>query len=136
MNSGIRMLNPSMEAISLDSTITVEESESETDIIELDSSCDTEVACLDGNPIYDPKNNENSSDRDDVDAKTEVTTHSSRDLQSVSSNDGAPQPLFKVMFRDESISRCEKLLYILYFVYIRRARESVPSDLTRIYYIT
>ncbi|KAM0733128.1 Zinc finger CCHC domain-containing protein 8-like protein [Formica fusca] len=105
MNSGIRVLNPSMEAISLDSTITVEESESETDIIELDSSCDTEVACLDGNPIYDPKNNENSSDRDDVDAKTEVTTHSSRDLQSVSSNDGAPQPLFKVMFRDESISR-------------------------------
>ncbi|CAL1684853.1 unnamed protein product [Lasius platythorax] len=110
MNSGIRVLNSSMDVIPLNSTITVEDTESETDVIELDSSCDVEVVCLDGSSIYDPKNNENSSSDDvdvdvDVDANTEVTTRSSRDLQSVSSNDGAAPPVFKVMFRDESASR-------------------------------
>lgn len=135
MNSGIRVLNRSMDTIPLDSMMTVEDTESETDVIELDSSCDTEVVCLDGNPIYDSKNNENSSDRDDVDAKIDVTTHSSRDLQSVSLNDGAPQPLFKVMFRDESVSRYEKVLYTLYFVYTTCAREFVSSGLSRIRYM-
>ncbi|EFN74192.1 Zinc finger CCHC domain-containing protein 8 [Camponotus floridanus] len=106
MNSGIHVLNPNMETIPLDSTITIEDTESETDMIELDSSCDTDIACLDGNPIYDPKNNENSSPIDDIDATNdEVTTHSSKDLQSVSSNDDVRQPIFKVMFRDESVSR-------------------------------
>jgi len=110
MDSGIHVLNPNMDTIPLDSTITIEDTESETDMVELDSSCDTDIACLDGNPIYDPKNNENSSPIDDIDANNdEVTTHSSRDLQSVSSNDDVRQPIFKVMFRDESVSRYEKL---------------------------
>lgn len=106
MNSGIHVLNPNMDAIPLNSAITIEDTESETDIIELDSSCDTDVACLDDNLSYDPKSKENSSPIDDVDANNdEVTTRLSRDSQSVSSNDGARRPIFKVMFRDESVSR-------------------------------
>lgn len=121
MDSGIHVLNPNMDTISLDSTIAIEDTESETDMIELDSSCDTDVACLDGNPIYDPKSNENSSPIDIDTSNDEVTTHSSRDLESVSPNDDARQPIFKVMFRDENVSRYEKLFYTLFTTHVRES---------------
>ncbi|XP_072744365.1 zinc finger CCHC domain-containing protein 8 homolog isoform X2 [Anoplolepis gracilipes] len=104
MNSGIHVFNPSMDVIPLNSSIIVEDTESETDMIELDSSCDAEVVCLDANP----KNNESSPSApspNDVDANIEMTTCSSRDSRSVSLNDGAAQPVFKVMFRDDLASR-------------------------------
>lgn len=129
MNSSIHVLNPNMDTIPLDSAITIDDTESETDMIELDSSCDTDVACLDGNLLYDPKN---SSPIDDVDANNDkVTTRLSRDLQSVSSNDGARQPIFKVMFRDESISRYEKL-FVYSILCLQRMCENLPSDSARI----
>lgn len=139
----IRILEPSMDAIPLNSTINIEDTDSETDMIELDSSCDAEVLCLDGNPINNPRNNENSSDSSpdvdvDADANTEVTTRSSRDKQPVSPNDDAARPVFKVMFRNESVSRYE-LPYILdfFFVCLQYPRGYVPFDFDRlIYYLT
>ncbi|XP_067204922.1 zinc finger CCHC domain-containing protein 8 homolog [Linepithema humile] len=97
MNSTVHV--PNMNTIPLDSTITVEDSEPE--MIDLDSSPDNEITCLDNSAICNSEKTEYLT-TDDVDAINEMTTHSSSDMQS---NDETLRPAFKVMFRDEKTAR-------------------------------
>ncbi|EZA56879.1 Zinc finger CCHC domain-containing protein 8-like protein [Ooceraea biroi] len=84
------------------STITVEDSETEVEVVDLNSNSDTtEMICRDYSSSYDSKNTEHSSS-DDTDANVTCPLKNSK---STRSDDGVSQPAFKVMFRDEDMSR-------------------------------
>jgi len=101
MNSTVHVLNMNVDTIPLDSTITVEDSEPE--MIDLDSSPNSEITCLNNSAIYNSEKTEHLT-KDDVDAINKMTIHSSSDMLSVRSNDETLRPAFKVMFRDERIA--------------------------------
>lgn len=105
-----------VDTIPLDSTILVQDPEPE--MIDLDSSPDNEVACLDNSAIYSSERTEHLT-TDNVDVINEMTIHSSSDMQS---NDETLRPVFKVMFRDEKIARYKIMLYCSLFTTCARGR--------------
>lgn len=69
-----------MDAISVNSTVAID---SEPEVIELDSTCDiSEITCL-----------------------TDDSIHNSKNKECLVPNVIRSQPVFRVMFRDESVSR-------------------------------
>jgi len=135
MDSDVRVFNVNMDTIILDSSSPITIEDSEAKVIELEASCaDTEVTCLDDeNPIYSTKNIDRFSSSD-IEA-IEMTIHSREDSQSSPSRDIVPQPAFKVMFRDESVSRYVRLVRFS-ALFTTRAREFVPPDFTRMTFLT
>lgn len=73
---------------------------------ELDSSDTVAKFCHDDeNPIYNTRSPSRIPSPNDIETTGTAIHSEQRDLQSTQSSDVAPQPIFKVMFRDESISR-------------------------------
>ncbi|XP_011634594.1 zinc finger CCHC domain-containing protein 8 homolog [Pogonomyrmex barbatus] len=106
MNSDVRVFDVNMDADPLNSTITLEDSE--TEVIELDASCDADIICLDNeNQIYDT--GKSSVDRisspDEIEVTKVMAGSRRKRSRSPSSGGVASQPVFKVMFRDENVSR-------------------------------
>ncbi|KAL6265074.1 hypothetical protein P5V15_005165 [Pogonomyrmex californicus] len=106
MNSDVRVFDVNMDAGPLNSTITLEDSE--TEVIELDASCDADIICLDNeNQIYDT--GKSSVDRisspDEIEVTKVMAGSRRKRSRSPSSGGVASQPVFKVMFRDENVSR-------------------------------
>ncbi|KYN43465.1 Zinc finger CCHC domain-containing protein 8 like protein [Trachymyrmex septentrionalis] len=133
MDSDVRVFNASMDTIPLDSSII---EDSETEVIELDTSYNTKVSsCLDDEiQVYSTKSISHASTPDDIET-IETRIHSRRDSQFVRSNDNNSQPVFKVMFRDESVSRqyrrqIKDFLYTLVRSKPRRKKDSNESNLT------
>lgn len=116
MDSDVRVIDESMDATPLDT---------EPEVIELDSSCETVATPCRGNenPICGTKSAGRVPSPDGV----ETTIYSEqRSPQSARSSDvAAPRPVFKVMFRDESVSRYV-LLYRFGALFTTRVREFVP----------
>jgi len=133
MDSDVRVFNVSMDTIPLDSSII---EDSETEVIELDTSYNTKViSCLDDEvQVYSTKSISYASTPDDIET-IETRVNSRRDSQFVRSNDNNSQPVFKVMFRDESISRC--VLSYVPALCLQCARGNLfPSGFTRMIYLT
>ncbi|XP_014478667.1 PREDICTED: zinc finger CCHC domain-containing protein 8 homolog isoform X2 [Dinoponera quadriceps] len=92
----------------MNSTITVEDFE---ETVDLSSSLDdSEITCLDDSPlVYKSGNIDRRFSSDHIDANNEVVdmTKTAIDAEDPSSlqPDLTSQPIFKVMFRDESVSR-------------------------------
>ncbi|KAG5316237.1 ZCHC8 protein, partial [Acromyrmex insinuator] len=133
MDSDVRVFNVSMDTIPLDSSII---EDSQTEVIELDTSYSTKViSCLDDEvQVYSTKSTSHASTPDDIET-IETRVHSRRDSQFVRSNDKNSQPVFKVMFRDESVSRryrrqIKDFLYTLVRSKPRRKKDSHESSLT------
>lgn len=122
MDSDVRVL----DVIPLDSTIMIEDSKIEVIDLDSTSSCDaTATSCLDDeSSIYSTKSTGRVSSPDEIEP-IEMTNHSRKDSQSIPSNDVAPQPAFKVMFRDESVSRYSLVHTFQRFVY--NARAGIPA---------
>ncbi|XP_012528725.2 zinc finger CCHC domain-containing protein 8 homolog [Monomorium pharaonis] len=110
MDSDVRVINVSTDTtISLDGSITIEDSE--TEVIELvdtsceatsyvDTSCEAASYVDDENPVYGRKDPGSVSSFPE-----DVETAEMTESPSACTNNVAPQPIFKVMFRDESASR-------------------------------
>ncbi|KAG5322171.1 ZCHC8 protein, partial [Acromyrmex heyeri] len=133
MDSDVRVFNVSMDTIPLDSSII---EDSQTEVIELDTSYNTKViSCLDDEvQVYSTKSTSHASTPDDIET-IETRVHSRRDSQFVRSNGNNSQPVFKVMFRDESVSRryrrqIKDFLYTLVRSKSRRKKDSHESSLT------
>lgn len=114
-------------AASMDSTIMIGESDGE--VIDLDSSCDnSKIICLNDNSIYESTNDKGRfSPTEDAGANNEIHGTTSidvggRDMPLARSDDDAPQPIFKVMFRDGNVSRYETTLYALFTTCARARR--------------
>ncbi|KYN12559.1 Zinc finger CCHC domain-containing protein 8 like protein [Trachymyrmex cornetzi] len=133
MDSDVRVFNVSMDTIPLDSSII---EDSETEVIELDTSYNSKVtSCLDDEiQVYSTKSTCHASTPDNIEM-IETRVHSRRNSQFVRSNDNNSQPVFKVMFRDESVSRryrrqIKDFLYTLVRSKPRRKKDSNESSLT------
>lgn len=103
MDSDVRVIDVSRDTVPLDSSL----GSLEPEVIELDSSCDMVAnSCSDnGNPIYGMRGEGRVSPDDIEMIKTVNHSENREDSQSARSSDVAPQPVFKVMFRDQSVSR-------------------------------
>ncbi|XP_024872088.1 zinc finger CCHC domain-containing protein 8 homolog isoform X1 [Temnothorax curvispinosus] len=104
MDSDVRVIDVSMDmdTVPLDPSIEIIDN-LEPEVIELDSSCDTVATTYadSKSPVYDSAERVPSPDCE----RLETLIRHRRDTQSVRSNDVDALPVFKVMFRDESVSR-------------------------------
>lgn len=126
MDSDVRVFDVSMDTIPVDSSITIEAPKIEVIDLDSTSSCDvTATSCLDDeNSIYSTKSTGRVSSPDEIET-IKVMIRSRRESQSTTSNNVAPQPAFKVMFRDERVSRYSLVYTLERFVY--NARAGIPA---------
>lgn len=129
MDSDVRVFNVSMDTIPVDPSITIEDPKIEVIDLDSTSSCDvTATSCLDDeSSVYSTKSTGRVSSPDEIET-IKVMIHSRRESQSTTSNNVAPQPAFKVMFRDERVSRYS-LFTLERFVYNARAGISALFNL-------
>lgn len=101
---------------SMDSIITVEDCTEEKEVIDINSSLSSdEIVCFD-DKIDESADTEKrfSSDQIDVNNIVDDMTSNKANLSSLQSDDITSQPVFKIMFRDENVSRYE-LSYVMCF---------------------
>ncbi|KYN07477.1 Zinc finger CCHC domain-containing protein 8 like protein [Cyphomyrmex costatus] len=134
MDSDVRVLNVSTDT-SLNTSM-IEDSETEVIELDADASCNTEVtSCFDDeNQVYSVKSISHASTPNDIEI-IETMVHLRRDSQFAQSSDINSQPAFKVMFRDENVSRryrrqIKDFLYTLVHSKPRCKKDSNESSLT------
>jgi len=95
-----------MSAESISSSINLENSEMEDDETDINSNDTNEVICLDDSSVYNFRNIKHSSlNNIDITTMPMASSFVAEKRQSNHSDDSIMQPAFKVMFRDESLSK-------------------------------